>query len=160
MPITTAIISAVTGFLILVPAGLLRSAWQGQAQGDQTKSAKESAKPRIAAELHLDFRNGALDTRAIARVGGYAEQFVRPDKDGLRIRIPPALDKPEAVGVAPRCRIHGDFEITVSFKVVKADEPIRGYGVATAIWAETNTPTHEAVTIERGIIPREGERFT
>jgi len=112
------------------------------------------------AELHQDFRQSALDTRAMARVGGYAEQFVRTDKDGLRIRIPPGLNNPEAVGVAPRCRIHGDFEITVSYKIVTADVPIRGYGVAATVWAETNTPTHEAVTIERGIIPKEGERFT
>ncbi len=162
-----AIILALAGFMVsALPSGLLRSAEQGEpkqakpGEAEPEKSASEPAKPRLAAELHQDFRNSALDTRTMSRVGGYAEEFVRPDKEGLRIRVPPGLNSPEAVGVAPRCRIRGDFEITVSFAIVKADEPIRGYGVAAAIWAETNTPTREAVTIERGVIPRAGERYT
>ncbi len=67
----------------------------------------------------------------MSRVGGDAEQFVRTDPAGLRIRIPAGLNNHEAVGVAPRCRVHGDFEITVSFTIVKADTPdpgLRGRG--------------------------------
>lgn len=152
--------------LFMGPGRLLWSAKQGEAnpakqgQADQAKPSPEPAKPRLAAEFHQDFRNAALDTRTMARVGGYAEEFVRPDKEGLRIRIPPGLNNPEAVGVGPRFRIRGDFEITVSFSIVKADQPIRGYGVAATLWAETTNPTRDAVTIERGIIPKEGERFT
>jgi Protein of unknown function (DUF1583) len=129
-------------------------------QGEQTGSTPAPANARLAVEFHQDFRGVAIDPRTIRRVGGYSEQLVRPDRDGLRVRIPAGLKNPDATGVAPRCWVHGDFEISVSFTIVKADTPIRGYGVAATLWAQTDTPTDEAVTIERGIIPREGERFT
>ena len=147
-------------FSIILPASGSLARQAAAAQADQPESAKTPDKPRLAVEFHQDFRDRALDHRTIQRVGTNSDQFVRPDREGLRIRIPAGLNNPEAVGVAPRCRIRGDFEITVAFSIVKADNPIRGYGVAATVWAETNTITHEAVTIERGIIPREGERFT
>jgi hypothetical protein len=149
-------IRAALGLIVLAGSGGLMALVHAQ-QADSKKSAD---KPRLAVEFHQDFKNGAFDSRTMSRVGGDAERFVRTDPAGLRIRIPGGLNNHEAVGVAPRCRIHGDFEVTVSFTIVKADEPIRGYGVAATVWAETNTATSEAVTIERGIIPKEGERFT
>lgn len=155
---------AVLSIIFLGMGGPIRLAAVGRAQQAGATPARAPApapaKPRLAAEFHQDFRDSAFDPRTMARVGGYSEQFVRTDRDGLRIRIPAGLNNPEAVGVAPRCRIRGDFEITASFTMVKADRPIRGYGVAATLWAETNTITHEAVTIERGIVPQEGERFT
>ena len=93
-------------------------------------------------------------------VGGDAREFVKTEEDGLHIRMPAGLDKPLPVGVAPRFRIHGDFEITASYAIVKADKPVRGYGLAVTLCVETDTDNAEAVTIERGIIPKEGERFT
>lgn len=165
--IASAIAPAVVVIALVLAPGMSRSsARQGepgsatQAQSDREKSTPNPARPPLAAEFHQDFRNAQFDPRTMQRVGGYAEEFVRPDKDGLRIRIPPGLNNPEAVGVALRSRVRGDFEITVSFAIIKADEPIRGYGVAATLWAETNNRTRDAVTIERGTIPKEGERFT
>ncbi len=149
---------AMVSIIILGPGRLHRPAEAGGAT--QAGSTQGPDKPRLAAEFHQDFRDGTLDTRNLRRVGGYAERFVRPGRGGLRILIPSGLKNPEAMGVAPRFQVHGDFEITVSCTIVKADEPTRGYGLAAALWVETDTPTDEAVTIERGIIPREGERFT
>jgi Protein of unknown function (DUF1583) len=143
------------GTLVVGPGTLIRPV-----EAQQAGSAPGLDKTRLAAEFHHDFRDSKLDTQTMARVGGNSDQFVRPDREGLRIRIPSGLNNPEAVGVAPRCRVKGDFEITVSFKIVKADQPIRGYGVGASVWVETKTATNEALTIERGIIPKEGERFT
>jgi hypothetical protein len=141
--------------IVLGSGGLSR-----RIEAQQAGSTTASDQSRLKAEFHHDFKNGAFDSRTISRVGGDAEQFVRTDPAGLRIRIPAGLKDHEAVGVAPRCRVRGDFEITVSFTIVKADTPIRGYGVAATVWVETKTATNEALTIERGIIPKEGERFT
>jgi hypothetical protein len=137
---------------------LLRRAAAGP--GDQAGPAAVPDNERLTAEFHQDFRGGKYDYKALKLVGGDAQQLVRPERGGLRIRIPPGLDKPAAVGVAPRFRIHGDFEITAAYTIIKADTPVRGYGVAVALWTETDTPDTEAVTIERGIIPKEGERYT
>ena len=64
------------------------------------------------------------------------------------------------VGVVPRFRVHGDFSITLAYTILKVDSPVRGYGPGVVIWAETGTPTNDAVTVERGVIPKEGERYT
>jgi hypothetical protein len=151
-------IVALSSALFLGPTWLLRPA---DAEQDEPAGAPpRTDAARLTAVFHQDFRNSAFDPRALRLVGGYLEDRVRRQRDGLHIRIPDGFDKPEAVGVTPRFRIHGDFEITASIAIVKADKPIRGYGVAAALWVETDTPTAEAATIERGIIPREGERFT
>jgi hypothetical protein len=144
--------------VLLGVSGLPRLADAGQKE--QAASPPGPDAGRLVAEFHQDFRSGAFDYRSLRFEGGNIEQFVKPERDGLHIRIPAGLRNPAPVGVVPRFRIHGDFEITASFAIVKADKPIRGYGVSAALWVETDTPTAESATIERGIIPREGERFT
>jgi hypothetical protein len=132
----------------------------GTGAGEQAGSTPGPDTGRLVAEFHQDFRGGEYDHRALMLMGGNAEKFVQAKRGGLIVRIPAGLDKPAAVGIAPRFLVHGDFEITATCAIVQADKPIRGYGVAAALWVETDTPTEEAVTVERGIIPREGERFT
>ncbi len=116
--------------------------------------------PRLVAEYHQDFHGGKFDYKTLKLVGGSAEQLVKAERDGLHIRMPAGLNNPAPVGVALRFRVHGDFEITVSCAIVKADNPTRGYGLAASVWVETDTENAEAVTIERSIQPKEGERFT
>jgi len=149
---------AMLSMVFLGSGSLARPAEAGR--GAQAGSAPVPDKGRLVAEFHQDFRGGELDRRALMLVGGDAEKLVKAERGGLRVRIPAGLDKPAAVGITPRFYIRGDFEITATFEIIKADTPIRGYGVAAALWVETDTPTAEAVTIERGTIPREGERFT
>jgi hypothetical protein len=115
---------------------------------------------KLTAEYHQDFRDAKFDFKSLKLVGGSAEQLVKAERDGLHVRIPAGLENPAAVGITPRFRIHGDFEITVSFAIVKADAVVRGYGLGAAIWVETDTETAEAVTIERGVLPKEGDRYT
>ena len=140
------------------PHWVLRPAEAGQ--GEQARSMPGPDPKRLVAEFHQDFRGGKFDSKMLKLVGADARELVKTEEDGLNIRIPAGLNKPMPVGVAPRFRIHGDFEITASYTIVKADNPIRGYGLAATLWVETDTDTAEAVTIERGIIPKEGERFT
>ena len=128
--------------------------------GDQVGSGPAADSGRLTAEYHQDFRSGKFDYKTLRLVGGSAEELVKAETEGLRIRMPAGVHNPAAVGVVPRFRVRGDFEITATVAIVNADNPVRGYGVAATLWAETDTPTEEAVTIERGIIPREGDRFT
>jgi hypothetical protein len=149
---------AVLAVLSLGPAWLLARAEAGQ--GDRTGSTPAGGKDRLAVEFHQDFRGGKIDDETLRLVGGNAEQLVKIEPDGLHIRMPEGVKNPAPVGVVPRFWVHGDFEITVSFEILTADKPVRGYGLAASIWVETDTDTAEAATIERGIIPMEGERFT
>jgi Protein of unknown function (DUF1583) len=149
---------AMLSIVSLGPHWVLRPAEAGQS--DQAESIPGPDPKRLVAEFHQDFKGGKFDAKMLKLVGGDARELVKTEEDGLHIRIPAGLDKPLPVGVAPRFRIHGDFEITASYTIVKADNPTRGYGLAATLWVETDTVTAEAVTIERGIIPKEGERFT
>ena len=130
------------------------------AQGDQGGSAPGPDPERLVAEFHQDFRGGAFDYKTLRLVGGDAEQLVKVKREGLHIRMPAGLNNPAAVGVAPRFRVHGDFEITASFTIVKADNPSVATGSRLPSGSRPIPETAEAVTIERGIIPKEGERFT
>jgi hypothetical protein len=149
---------AMVTIVFLGPGTVLRQAEAGQ--GIQAESTPGPDPKRLLAEFHQDFRDKKFDSKKLKVVGSDPRALVKSEKDGLHISIPAGLDKPLPVGVAPRFRTHGDFEITASYSIVKADNPIRGYGLAVALWVETDSDTAEAVTIERGIIPKEGERFT
>jgi hypothetical protein len=144
---------AVLSIASLAPVELPRQACAGQ--GDQ--AGPDSG--RLTAEFHQDFRGGKFDFKALKLAGGDAEQLVKAERGGLRILMPAGIKNPAGVGIVPRFRIHGDFEITVAYTILKADTPIRGYGLGVAVWAETGTPNNDAVTVERSIIPKEGERY-
>ena len=144
--------------VFLAPASLFGQAQVGP--GDQAGRAPILESSRLTAEYHQDFRGGKFDSKTWRLVGGNAEERIKVEQGGLRITIPAGLNNPAAVGIVPRFRIRGDFEITATIEIIKAYNPVRGYGVAATLYAETDTPTDEAVTVERGIIPREGDRFT
>ena len=113
-----------------------RGALGGEAgQCDQSESMPGPDPKRLVAEFHQDLKGGKFDSKMLKLVGGDGGKFVKTEEDGLHIRMPAGLDKPLPVGVAPRFRIHGDFEITASYAIVKADKPIRGYGLAVALVA-------------------------
>jgi hypothetical protein len=149
---------AVLAVLALGAAWLLERAEAGQV--DRTGATPADGKGRLAAEFHQDFRGSKIDDETLRLVGGNAEQLVKIEPDGLHIRMPEGVKNPAAVGIVPRFWVHGDFEITASFSILTADKPVRGYGLGAGIWVETDTDTAEAATIERGIIPKEGEQFT
>jgi hypothetical protein len=113
----------------------------------------------LAAEFVADFTGGDYD-RTYLEPAGYNPEVVRPDPRGLVIRIPRGLGNPAAVGVTPRFRVRGDFEIIGDFEILKADPPTEGYGLGVQIWVEADAPDRPAATIERGLIPDEGEWFT
>ena len=54
-------------------------------------------------------------------------------RGGLHIRIPAGLRNPEAMGIATRFQVRGDFEITATYEMIQADTPIRGYGLAATL---------------------------
>jgi hypothetical protein len=145
---------AVLTTVSLAPGGLPSQASAGQ----DDRAGPDSA--HLTAEFHQDFRGEKFDYKALKLAGGNAEQLVKAERGGLRILMPAGINNPAGVGVVPRFQIHGDFEITVAYTILKADAPIRGYGLSVGVWAETGTPNNDAVTVERGIIPKEGERYT
>jgi hypothetical protein len=114
----------------------------------------------VAADLpdrfHEAFR-GPGPPPAFQLVGADAEQYVRPEAEGLRITVPPDRKDLGPVGVRTKFAVRGDFEITAGYEVLKADEPSSGWGVGVTLWIRKPEPSVGAATLGWVLRPREGE---
>jgi serine/threonine protein kinase len=114
----------------------------------------------LANTFRADFTKEAFDVRDIALTGGHAEELVHAEPLGLRIKMPPGMGKPEGVGIKPRFKIRGDFDLSATFEILQADKPTEGYGVGAQMSLETESPTKEAATAEWTYTPgKDGTRF-
>jgi hypothetical protein len=52
-----------------------------------------------------------------------------------------------------KATIHGDFEITGSFEILKADRPSDGYGVGVGLYAAIDADRNHAVSLARRVMP-------
>jgi hypothetical protein len=111
------------------------------------------------AEAFQDFRHKTFDNMAFRLVGRNAERLITPTDKGLLIRLPSHDGNNEAVGVALRAVVRGNFEITASFEVVKVDKP-QSDGVGAGMLLEFDSPQKDAITLERFLMPDGTETFT
>ena len=117
---------------------------------------------RLAVTYHHDFRRSAFDYRALQLVGTGASQLVKAEEGGLRIRMPVNVGKVPPVGIAPRFRVHGDFEITASYEILKAAQP-KGDGPTRTrlqISAHVSGTAREELLFSLGRAPSEGFEYT
>ena len=81
---------------------------------------------KAAWEYRCDFRDGRYDYRWLhLEPNGPLASLAKPDRRGLRIAIPPKTDC-RGVGAFTLFGVHGDFEVTASFEVLRADRPREG----------------------------------
>jgi hypothetical protein len=109
--------------------------------------------------LYQDFRGGKFRETVFRRFGPTPAQFMKADATGLRIALP-AQAKPIApVGVACNLAVHGDFEITVCYEIVRADKPTSGYGRGVNLHVVANTSASDNASLARFSHPRQGEVY-
>src|SRR5260370_25779690 len=85
-----------------------------------------------------DFRGSKLPG-AVRPFGPEAGRCVREEQDGLRITLPKDRKEHREVGLALTKVVAGDFEITVAFEILAADEPTAAsfsYGVGVLMTAD------------------------
>lgn len=93
-----------------------------------------SSQPRTQF-LH-DFR-GKPTPGAIRLFGPQAGRFIKSEPSGLRITLPKDRKEREPLGVTLTTALVGDFEVTASVEIVKADDPPAGtYGVGVQMTAD------------------------
>jgi len=112
-------------------------------------------------EFYLDFRSSDFPpttTLGIALDEG-DQKIVRRESSGVRIRVSGKKSGFPPFGISPRFRVSGDFEITVSYELVKLDKPASGYGVSVSLWAMTDTPSVDAATLSRAHRPHDGNAW-
>ncbi|HKI37078.1 MAG TPA: protein kinase [Gemmataceae bacterium] len=96
----------------------------------------------------------------LMRIGPDAEECVRFEPAGLRITLPAGHPgKRLSTGVATTFAVKGDFEITMSFNMLREPAPEdTGEGTGLFLGVDLDTPAYNRATLTRGV--REGRQFT
>ncbi len=107
--------------------------------------------------FYQDFRGRPIDFNLFRPTGARRQMFEEPE--GLRITLPAAEMKSPPTGLVTAFRVSGDFEITTSYELLKADKPPNGWGVGVQLYLMMESPTQEAIMFGRFHSPQEGHIY-
>jgi hypothetical protein len=114
--------------------------WLMQAQAPPPRLGKPVATSglidpsRLQEEYVCDFRDGNYDFRWLAvEPSGPLSVLAKSERRGLRTVIPPKTEC-RGVGVFTKFGIHGDFEVTATFEIVKCGRPDIDTGVGPELY--------------------------
>lgn len=112
-------------------------------------SSAQEEKPREWKVIfHEDFRKGDPHNPNVRSI---REGNFRWESGGARITMPARGGKLNTAGIAAGFQIKGDFEITASYEILKADVPTEGYGVGVSIFAAIEPEALNAVSLARRV---------
>lgn len=100
-----------------------------------------------ATEVVQKFQGNGYDPQLFRVTGPGAGDLIRPDRQGLRITLPPEHGMKPAVGIALHSAIKGDFEATVEFEIVQIDTPKGNKGAGVTLYLTMASHTKEAATM-------------
>lgn len=106
--------------------------------------------PQWKEEFSHDFRGKPLP-EGLTLFQVKNEQLIQTEPEGLRITIPPEFIHPfGGIGVQTTFGIQGDFEITATIEILRADEPPPGgYGVGAILRLYKAAPSPDFVNLAR-----------
>ncbi|HUT91538.1 MAG TPA: DUF1583 domain-containing protein [Thermoguttaceae bacterium] len=110
-------------------------------------------------EFYEDFRGGSEINPVLNLFGPNATQVAGSESQGLRITLSANRPDKAAVGVSPRFAISGDFEITVGYEILSADEPPSGVGAGVGIWGQIRSDPPQAMSVACLERPEKGSAF-
>jgi hypothetical protein len=104
-------------------------------------------------DVHYDFRGKPLpDELSLTPFG--SDQFIKSEPEGLRITLPKNRNDLSPVVVGTRTGIQGDFEITATLEILKAEQPKDGFGVGASLFINKVDPAAEGATLGRLVRPK------
>src|SRR5262249_37831471 len=135
---------------LLVAAALLFGMGGSLLLQGNPDGAKERPAPKAndtpGVEFVQDFR-GALEIKPpLTYFGRNAEKYVRLEPEGLRITTP-VIQGEAGFGVVLPVRLRGDFEVAVSYELLRAERPTAGHGVGVQIAIGTDSPKDMVIEI-------------
>ena len=107
---------------------------------------------QMSEEFYQDFRGGEFHP-ALNRFGPEAASAMRSESRGLRITLASGRQDKAAVGVTPRFRIAGDFEITVGYQLLAVEKPKTGIGAGIKVWGKIQADEFQAMTLMHALDP-------
>jgi hypothetical protein len=125
-----------------------------------TPPSSSSTPARPAKEYEWIFKGQPPNSQLLELVGPDADECVHYEPNGLRITLPTDHQgKRVGTGLGTNFDIQGDFEITMSFEILKEpDQNETGLGTGVFLAVDLNTPNYSRVSITRGM--RHGRGFT
>ncbi len=134
-------------------AGLGIAIWMAAGAGEADPRAggtgAAAAPPELKARFHQDLRSADLTDSQLRTIG----EGVRLEAAGVRVTLPGGQGVPPAAGLCTNVEVHGDFEITGAFEVLKVDRPTTGYGAGVALYAAVDPNTNDAVSLAHRLLP-------
>lgn len=112
-----------------------------------------------AEEFTHDFRRGVAGIPALQLIGPNAQHVIKPDDQGIRLILTEKRKKRDPVGVATKFCLRGDFEITASYELLKADVPVKGYGTGARLWMKLDAASVDVISLGRVVRPKNGDVF-
>ncbi len=113
--------------------------------------------------VNQDFRERNETNPVLKWMGPTPEKFMRPEAAGLRITLPEKTPEKKKgsvpVGVTYRVPIHGDFEATLTYEILKIGKPASGYGAGVNFWASMDSPGADVASLAHFIRPQGAELF-
>jgi len=113
----------------------------------------------LAHRFEYSFRGSAPIPPPLAGFGPEADKVLRPTPQGLRIELPAGRTNKGGVGITPRFRLSGDFEIIVKYELLYADKPSAGLGSGIKLWLQFDSPREDAATLAHLLTAQGQERI-
>ncbi len=131
----------------LAVLGLTMSFWFQPGVEPLNQDQEKPPAPRQV-NFHQDLRSADLDNSLLRPL----DERVRCEAAGVRVTLPAGESVPPS-GLSTNVKIHGDFDLTGSFEILKADRPSTGYGVGVSLYAAIDPKTNDAVSLARRLMP-------
>jgi serine/threonine protein kinase len=104
-----------------------------------------------------DFRGQPLPPE-LTLFGENDDQFLKAEPKGMRITIPDTYIHPwGGVGLLTTFGFRGDFDVTATVQVLRADVPPAGYGVGVSMRLQMADPSPEGATLCRVVRAEDGQ---
>ena len=108
----------------------------------------DKAGPELKAKFYQDFLCGDPNNPNLRPV---RDANFRWEAGGARVTMPAGAGVQPTAGVAANFKIKGDFEITASYEVLKAEKPTEGYGVGVSLFVAIDPDALDAVSLARRV---------
>ncbi len=106
----------------------------------------------LSEDFVQDFRGRAFDPQQF-RPTGSLRRALRVEPRGLRLTLPEGSSNKLPVGLFARCGVHGDFEITLAYDILRIGKPTAGSCAGVSVYITMVSSTQEAATLVRGVRP-------
>jgi hypothetical protein len=115
-------------------------------------------KPQFA-EIYEDFRGKWPLSPSFYMVGPDLDEVVKSQAGGLRITLPANRGSHQPASVQATLVLSGDFEVTGSFEILSAKQPVGGYGAGVALNVADHDGREKFAGSARVFHPRTGSVF-